>query len=791
MTKQMWRIALYSITVYLFISAFNSTFASPFHHERPENNRRYARALSDLNVGEPYMVRQIYFHPRDRQRPQDIDTTLDTLVREVQQFYADEMERHGFGRKTFRLETDALGKPVRHRITGKFTTAHYTDDIIHEASKEMDGQVIWEPDSIYLIWHDTVDVNSGIILGGQVGGTGGGGPFSGVANITLFSFDKAPKALYRRAFNTVVHELGHAFGLAHDFRDNRYMMSYGPEGLIDQFSFCAAEWLDAHRYFNTTHNAFFEVPSISMLEPALVSPPNTIRLRFELTHSARLHQAQLLTNSLVHRETPVFDPTTLIDCKSLNENNVTIELVTTELAAASEYVSLRVIDVHGNFTPLHGQRFPIDITTLYTDSERVLIPDANLEASIRRNLGLPPKRPITKLDMLGLGTLWDADPNLHNAQGVPPHKQIRDLTGLEHATNLGDIELNDNKIVDLTPLKGLTHLKRLNIQRNRISDVGPLGELTQLEDLWLGGNQISDVRPLRGLTNLITLGIGNNQISDIMPLTGLLNLHVLYLYGNQITDRTLTVLTEFTNLESLELSHNWISDISAVSGLTNLTFLSLEYNSISDISPVSGLTNLILLHLSGNSLNYPSIYTHIPTLRERGVEVEFDRRTPWWIRIVSGNNQQGLPGEALASPFVVEIQDYIGAAFEGVPVTFTVDSGGGTLSVKSAATDSNGQAESILTLGPEPGTNTVEVSVTGIQQKQTATAIGELPPVPEDVNRDEVVNILDLVLVSKALGDGGTDTAADVNGDGVVNILDLVLVVMALEGAAAAPAANP
>ena len=45
---------------------------------------------------------------------------------------------------------------------------------------------------------------------------------------------------------------------------------------------------------------------------------------------------------------------------------------------------------------------------------------------------------------------------------------------------------------------------------------------------------------------------------------------------------------------------------------------------------------------------------------------------------------------------------------------------------------------------------------------------------PADVNRDGVVNILDLVLVAQALG---TDKAGgDVNGDGVVNVFDLVFV---------------
>ena len=125
-----------------------------------------------------------------------------------------------------------------------------------------------------------------------------------------------------------------------------------------------------------------------------------------------------------------------------------------------------------------------------------------------------------------------------------------------------------------------------------------------------------------------------------------------------------------------------------------------------------------------NPLSYPSIHVHIPVLEERGVHVNFQYRTLQGIRIISGDDQEGLPGEAIAMPFVVEIQDQNGVAFEGVPIMFTVTDGGGTLSETNTTTDSNGRAESTLTLGENPGTNTVEVTVTSTEEKQTFTAEG-------------------------------------------------------------------
>ena len=56
----------------------------------------------------------------------------------------------------------------------------------------------------------------------------------------------------------------------------------------------------------------------------------------------------------------------------------------------------------------------------------------------------------------------------------------------------------------------------------------------------------------------------------------------------------------------------------------------------------------------------------------------------------------------------------------------------------------------------------------------------------EDVNRDGIVNILDLILVAQQLGKRvSADSPEDVNGDGIVNIFDLTLVARGIGGAAA------
>lgn len=48
------------------------------------------------------------------------------------------------------------------------------------------------------------------------------------------------------------------------------------------------------------------------------------------------------------------------------------------------------------------------------------------------------------------------------------------MTGLEHATNLTELNLTSNRIVDITLLTGLTKLTRLFLGGNNISDIEPL-----------------------------------------------------------------------------------------------------------------------------------------------------------------------------------------------------------------------------------------------------------------------------------------------------------------------------
>jgi hypothetical protein len=80
---------------------------------------------------------------------------------------------------------------------------------------------------------------------------------------------------------------------------------------------------------------------------------------------------------------------------------------------------------------------------------------------------------------------------------------------------------------------------------------------------------------------------------------------------------------------------------------------------------------------------------------------------PATLVLVSGKGQTGTPGTALSNPFTVKVADANGSAVSGVAVTFSVASGGGTLTATQVTTNGQGLASSTLTLGASAGTNTV------------------------------------------------------------------------------------
>ena len=98
-----------------------------------------AKRLQDLNVGEPRTVRLFYFLPNDRPYRAEVVAAMKTGMVELQTFFADQMEAHGHGRKTFQFEADDQGEPVVHRVDGDYADRDYTDSTKGEIARAYDN----------------------------------------------------------------------------------------------------------------------------------------------------------------------------------------------------------------------------------------------------------------------------------------------------------------------------------------------------------------------------------------------------------------------------------------------------------------------------------------------------------------------------------------------------------------------------------------------------------------------------------------------------------------------------
>ncbi|MDE0425579.1 MAG: leucine-rich repeat domain-containing protein [Candidatus Poribacteria bacterium] len=255
-------------------------------------------------------------------------------------------------------------------------------------------------------------------------------------------------------------------------------------------------------------------------------------------------------------------------------------------------------------------------------NQSVHIPDIRLYLTIQTALGnedisVSPLPPISVADMHSLTRLvfpnWNWD-FLEDVGFFIDDSAPLDLTGLEFAVNLKELDLSNYSISDLSPLVRLTNLRSLSVVNSAISDAYPFVGLIDLEALHLGHNQISDLSPLVNLQNLKVLHLNHNQISNLFPLAALRNLEKLYLNHNRVSD--LSPLANLQNLTQLSLGYNQIQDVSPLSDLSHLETLGLRDNEIIDISPLSGLINLTKLTLGHNQIGAISDLSDLTTLQE-------------------------------------------------------------------------------------------------------------------------------------------------------------------------------
>ena len=247
------------------------------------------------------------------------------------------------------------------------------------------------------------------------------------------------------------------------------------------------------------------------------------------------------------------------------------------------------------------------VTTVPAATGNVVMPDAKLASAVRKALGLGSNAAITKQRIQGLTRLDARD------------SQIKNLTGLEHATRLTSLELRDNQVRNIRPLVNLKNLTELILDNNRVSNIRPLTNMKQLTWLLLGKNPISDFTPIKNLTELRGLSFWGNNVRDVTLFAGL------------------------TKLTNLWLGLNKISNITPLADLVNLKVLSLHDNQIRDVSPLAGLVNLETLHLNGNPIQDTSPLASLTKLRDVDIDISAPVPTTETIRPAPNGGTVGLP----------------------------------------------------------------------------------------------------------------------------------------------------
>lgn len=93
------------------------------------------------------------------------------------------------------------------------------------------------------------------------------------------------------------------------------------------------------------------------------------------------------------------------------------------------------------------------------------------------------------------------------------------------------------------------------------------------------------------------------------------------------------------------------------------------------------------------------------------------------LQVSSGNNQNGIVSTALSTPLTVQVRTATGAAVAGTSVTFSVATGGGSVSPAVVATDASGRAQTSWTLGANAGQQTVVATAGAKVITLTATGV--------------------------------------------------------------------
>jgi len=268
--------------------------------------------LSSRQSNIPNVVVPIYFLPTNRLPQADIPEKIDKILRDVQTFFADEMERHGYGRKSFEFEKNSDGSAKVYLFEGNTADEYYHKNTNTRVMKEIkqhfetfnkfyfiivDKGNEKKPDVNKLASSDIKHLSTKIkylyiqlqdIVFKEQGG-----------EIILHnSLDKYSK-------DAITYKFAESFGLNRDYRSPSYLMSYSNQS--KHLSKSSATWLNKCRFFNSVKTYFDEKTIIGKFSPSIG------KARFKVEDADGICQVRLLVRPTNENPPPSFqwkkDPT--------------------------------------------------------------------------------------------------------------------------------------------------------------------------------------------------------------------------------------------------------------------------------------------------------------------------------------------------------------------------------------------------------------------------------------------------------------------------------------------------
>ena len=253
----------------------------------------------------PNVVVPIYFLPTDRLPQTDIPEKIDKILRDVQTFFADEMERHGYGRKSFEFEKNSNGSAKVYLFEGNTADEYYQENTNTRVMKEI-KQHFETDNKFYFIVVDKSNEkkpNVNIPTSAELKQLSAELKRLSIQLQDIVFRQQGGKIILDNSVDkyskdAIASKFAQSFGLNRDYRDPSYLMSY--EKQAKHLSKSSAAWFNKCRFFNSVKTYFDDKTIIEKLSPSIK------KARFKVEDADGICQVRLLVTPIGENPPPDF-----------------------------------------------------------------------------------------------------------------------------------------------------------------------------------------------------------------------------------------------------------------------------------------------------------------------------------------------------------------------------------------------------------------------------------------------------------------------------------------------------